>query len=60
MKDNMHVFAWIYRSGRCDPNYQLNDPNETVANDYYVHLNDAWKLITTCPFPKSPTDTSCP
>jgi hypothetical protein len=57
-KDNMHVFAWIYRNGRCDPNF-VNPEGET-GEQYYQNLSDQWKLITTCPFPKSPTDTSCP
>ena len=62
MKDNMHVFAWIYRSGKCDPNAQLPDSSkgETTANDYYKNLNGLWNYITSCPFPNSPTDTSCP
>jgi hypothetical protein len=61
-KDNMHVFTWIYRSGRCDPNYPLPDASESekIPEDYYENLKAAWYLITTCPFPNDPTDTSCP
>jgi hypothetical protein len=57
-KDNMHVFAWIYRNGRCDPNY-VNPEGET-GEQYYQNLSEQWKYITSCPFPNSPTDTTCP
>jgi hypothetical protein len=57
-KDNMHVFAWIYRNGRCDPNY-VNPEGET-GEQYYQNLSEQWKYITSCPFPNSPTNTSCP
>jgi hypothetical protein len=59
-KDNMHVFAWIYRTGRCDPNYRAQDTQAETGEEYYESLKKYWARITTCPFPKSPTDMSCP
>ena len=59
-KDNMHVFAWIYRTGRCDPNFLAQDQYSETGEGYYGDLKRVWGLITSCPFPKSPTDMNCP
>lgn len=51
----MQAFAYIYRSGICDPNGA-----DGGAQAFYEALVSGWGLISGCPFPASPTDTSCP
>jgi len=54
----IQAFAYIYKSGTCDPN--TTDAFGVSAGDFYDAMVDQWSLISSCPFPTSPTDTSCP
>lgn len=55
----MQAFAYIYSSGQCDPDAKTADGRTTKS--FYEDLEDQWSWISPgCPFPSSPTDTSCP
>ncbi|MCJ7805268.1 hypothetical protein MUP46_01350 [Patescibacteria group bacterium] len=53
----IQAFAYIYKSGTCDPN--TTDAHGVSAADFYQAMVDQWSLVSSCPFPNSPTDTSC-